>query len=152
MRALAHALALAIVFVVVLAAIAAASAIVAIAVPNVLQVQPNESLVWTQLDPAAWAFHMGLGPASWARIGAFSTAFACLAFLCCTVLVAGLLLFGRRAKRRDRSTGDDSRLMQELYRRSAQMEERLESLETILLARSGSASGALRGRHASKRN
>jgi phage shock protein B len=60
-----------------------------------------------------------------------------LGILFCIVLVIRALSAIGRSKEPDRQTGEESRLMQELHRGLARLEDRVEALETLLLDRTG---------------
>ena len=60
-----------------------------------------------------------------------------LSVLVCVALAAWKVLKGRTSKGYERVESDQSRIMQQLYRGLSRLEERVESLETILLDRAG---------------
>ena len=60
-----------------------------------------------------------------------------LTVVVCVGLAAWKVLKGRTSKGYERVESDQSRIMQQLYRGLSRLEERVESLETILLDRAG---------------
>ena len=60
-----------------------------------------------------------------------------LAILVCLALALWKVLRGDTSKNHQRLDAEESRIMQELYRGLSRLEERVESLETILLDRAG---------------
>ncbi len=143
MRLLAYAMALAIVFFVLLVGISVASTMAAIVLPGLFNGHPDVVPGHLTVHSAP---HFGThyepmvrvsGPMPWAgyaQIGMLGTALL-LSFAFALVL----FVLGRRSRRHEPRRTDDDRMMQELYRRSSDMERRLESLETLLLERVAAA-------------
>lgn len=70
-----------------------------------------------------------------------------LIVLICLTFTLWKVLRGDTSKNRERLDAEESRVMQELYRGLSRLEERVESLETILLDRAGrSRAGRKAGR------
>jgi len=57
------------------------------------------------------------------------------AFISGTILMAIKLIKGGASSKGQKANADESRMIQEIYQGMARMEERVESLETILLER-----------------
>ncbi len=64
-----------------------------------------------------------------------------LCFLFCLVLIAWRVAARDRAADRGQSEAGESRMVQEIYQGLSHLEERVEALETILMARAGEAPG-----------
>lgn len=58
-----------------------------------------------------------------------------LVVICSTVLIGIKIIKGGASKKGQKEHTDEARMIQEIYQGLARMEERVESLETILLAK-----------------
>lgn len=65
----------------------------------------------------------------------FGTIFLVLCIICSTILMAIKIIKGGGSPRGQKEHSNEARMIQEIYQGLARMEDRVESLETILLER-----------------
>ena len=148
MRALGCLVAILLVPIMLLVGLSVVGTVTAIALPNLLNSHPApaQAVANSVIDPVT----LGMGMQTPAYHGWFWGDALLVAVIVVVLLagVAGLIiaLISRRPSRKEemRMRDDEARLMQELHRGFTRMEQRVETLETILLDRAEHAADSRR--------